>query len=367
MPAYYETGFAVREASWHQLETLIQKELTLPADREEAYQLAGHDFEVVDVPAGTVGRKIDNPNEATGNVVRINGEWHTFRLEDSKKGSYITQRRQDGSNGPLHGNFIEIHNTSFENIPNGVGWDLMTALFDQGLKLDTGFVLKGGAICVVTAFLPEAVYLPGDPSKIFPFVSASWGHDGSKGLNVRSTNVREVCWNTYSTSELIAGAAGTQFTFRHTKNWRERVSEAKKVISGLATQNEAYVELLQRYAETPVDHATRERFAMAVALDQRAKSTLQFREDVAKGVYSPKVQRNAEAARDSVLALFNGPTIPEAHKLTAYGLILAGGEYLDHVRKYQSQDSYVGRTLLRDEPCKARLPKLIDDLVEVAA
>ena len=243
----------------------------------------------------------------------------------------------------------------------------MEALFSEGLKLDTGFVLKEGAICVLTAFLPEAIYLPGDTSRIFPFVSASWGHDGSRGLNVRSTNVREVCWNTFSASELVAGAAGTQFTFRHTKNWRERIEEAKKVIQGLGKQNELYVEMLQEYAATPVDSLTKDRFAMAVALDQRAKSTLQFKEDVAKGIYSPKVQRNAEKARDAVLALFNGPTIPDAHKETAYGLFLAGGEYLDHVRKYQTEDSYVGRTLLRDEPAKARLPKLIRDLVEVAA
>jgi|GEM_PF-2206943 len=365
MPAYYESGFAVREASWHQLETLIQEELTLPADREKAYQLAGHDFDVVEVPNGNIGKVVD-PETYQGNLARVNGEWRSLDIRPEKKGLYVKQGTKEAP-GQLNGNFLEVANDSYEVIPNGIGWDLMTALFDEGLKLDTGFVLQGGAICVVTAFLPEAVQITGDDSRIFPFVSASWGHTGNRGLSVRSTEVREVCWNTFSASEFLAESVGTQFNFRHTKNWRERIEEAKKVIKGLATQNEAYRELMEQYANTPVDHATRERFAMAVALDQRASSTLKFREDVAKGVYSPKVQRNAEAARDAVLALFNGPTVPEAHKLTAYGLILAGGEYLDHVRKYQTAESYVGRTLLRDEPAKARLPKLIRDLVEVAA
>jgi phage/plasmid-like protein (TIGR03299 family) len=343
---------------------LIQEELTLPQDRPKAEILAGHDYEVVEVPNGNIGRVID-PETYTGNIARVNGEWRSLDVRAEKKALYVKQQRPEGP-GPLHGNFLEVANDSYEVIPNSIGWDLMEALFDEGLKLDTGFVLKGGAICVITAFLPEAVYLPGDSSRIFPFVSASWGHDGSRGLNVRSTNVREVCWNTFSASELVANAAGTQFTFRHTKNWRERVAEAKKVISGLAEQNEAYVEVLQEFASTPVDSGTKQRFALAVALDQRAKSTLRFKEDVAKGVYSPKVQRNAESAAEKVLALFNTASIPEAHKDTAYGLFLAGGEYLDHVRKYQSDDSYVGRTLLRDEPAKARLPKLIRDLVEVA-
>ena len=361
MPAYYEDGFAVREASWHKLESLIEEELELPRDREKAYVLAGHDYELVERPNGNVGRVVD-PGTYKGNLARVNGEWRSLDIRPEKKGLYITQPR-DGNPGPLHGNFIEVANDTYTVIPNGVGWDLMEAMFEQGLKLDTGFVLKGGAICVVTGFLPEAVYLPGDSSRIFSFVSASWGHDGSKGLSVRSTEVREVCWNTYSASELVAEAAGTQFNFRHTKNWREQVADAKKVIAGMGSGLEVYREQLEEFAATPVDHAIRERFAMAVALDQTAKSTVRFREDVANGVYSPKVQRNAEEARDKVLALFNGPTIPEAHKLTGYGLLLAGGEYLDHVRKYQSKETYVGRTLLRDEPAKARLPKLIRDLV----
>jgi hypothetical protein len=58
-----------------------------------------------------------------------------------------------------------------------------------------------------------------------------------------------------------------------------------------------------------------------------------------------------------------GPTIPEAHNLTAYGLHLAGVEYFDHLRGYRSQDSYVKRTLLSDNPAKANLIKTIRECV----
>jgi hypothetical protein len=78
------------------------------------------------------------------------------------------------------------------------------------------------------------------------------------------------------------------------------------------------------------------------------------------------VQSNVAKAEAKVKALFDGPTIPEAHRFTAYGLHMAGVEYLDHVRKAQSPESHVGRTLLRDEPAKARLTPLIRDIVASA-
>ena len=59
-------------------------------------------------------------------------------------------------------------------------------------------------------------------------------------------------------------------------------------------------------------------------------------------------------ARAKVRAIFDGPTIPEAHRNTAYGLVQAGIEYLDHLRSYRNSDTYLGRTLLRDEPLKRK-------------
>ena len=72
---------------------------------------------------------------------------------------------------------------------------------------------------------------------------------------------------------------------------------------------------------------------------------------------------NAEGERTKILSLFMGPTVPEAHKLTGYGLWLAGGEYFDHLRAYRSKDSYVRRTLLADNPAKASLAKTVRELV----
>src|SRR5690348_13488534 len=182
MSAYFNTGFTVNTPSWHQLENLIMGELRLPRDREQAYVLAGHDFDLIERPNGNIGKVVD-PATFTGNICRVDGEWRSLDVRAEKKGLYIVQLR-DGEPGPLHGNFLEVANRSYEIIPNEIGWDLLEALYSD-LQLDTGFVLHDGAVCVVTAYLPEPVTIDGDNSRVFPFVSASWGHDGSHGLTVR--------------------------------------------------------------------------------------------------------------------------------------------------------------------------------------
>src|SRR5262245_38547630 len=120
MPAYFTEGFCVREPSWHKQETLVLDDLVLPQDREKAYTLSGHDFRVVEVMNGNVGAKIADPTKDRRNIVRIDGVWHTFDLRKEKKGLYISQVREDGP-GPVHGNFLEVVNDSFEVIPNEVG------------------------------------------------------------------------------------------------------------------------------------------------------------------------------------------------------------------------------------------------------
>ena len=55
--------------------------------------------------------------------------------------------------------------------------------------------------------------------------------------------------------------------------------------------------------------------------------------------------------------------IPEMHRNTGLGMMYAGVEYLDHLRGYRNQSTYLGRTLLRDEPLKSRLIPMIKELV----
>lgn len=345
MPAYFNEGFFVRKPAWHQLGTVLDE---YPG-REDAIRLAGHDF---DVTAAPLFARFGSPEAP---VYKEVPGWRQL----------IATSNGDRKN-PFHGNLIHVARDSYAVIQNTVLYDFAEALLDQGFKYETGITLKDGALVALTLILDEPIRLRGDDSLILPYLSLSGAHDGSGALKGRSTSVRVVCANTESLAEAEGKRLGTDFTIRHTQKWADRVEDAKKAITGVRKDIESYRVVMDELAQQPVTKSDRDLFASALVLDQKVASVPRFKADVAKGAYSARVQSNVEEARASVLRLFDGPTIPEAHKLTAYGLHLAGVEYLDHIRRANNDATRVGRSLLRDEPAKARLTPLIREIAAAA-
>lgn len=346
MPAYFDQGFFVRKPAWHGLGIVLDE---YPG-RAEAMRLAGHDFNVVSSPLFS---RVGSPEDPR--YIEVPG-WKR-----------LTAVSNGDEKCAAHGNLLDITPDTYHEIQNDVPYDFAEVLLEQGFKYETGITLKGGAQCALTLLLDEPITVTGDNTVTLPYLGLSWTHDRSGALRGRSTSVRQVCANTVAASEAEGKSLGTDFTIRHTKNWRERVADAKKAIQGVREDIRLYEAAMEELASLNVTPNDRVRFATAVMLDQRASSVPKYKADVAAGKYTPRVQTNVENGVEKLLALFNGPTIPEAHKLTGYGLHMAGVEYLDHIRRAESQDSYVGRTLLRDEPAKARLNKLVHDIAATAA
>jgi phage/plasmid-like protein (TIGR03299 family) len=345
MPTYFDQGFFVRKPAWHGLGVVLDE---YPG-REEAIKLAGHDFDVTSSP---LFARFGSPEAP---VYREVPGWRQL----------IATSNGDERNA-FHGNLLNVARDSYAAIQNTVMYDFAEALLDQGFKYETGITLKDGAVTALTLLLDEPIQITGDDSLILPYLSLSNAHDGSGALRGRSTTVRVVCANTEAAAEAEGKRLGTDFAIRHTQKWADRVEDAKKAIKGVRADIESYRAVMEELAAIPVTRFDRELFAAALVLDQKVASVSRFKADVAKGQYSARVQTNVENATASVLGLFNGPTIPEEHRLTAYGLHQAGVEYLDHVRKAQSDATRVGRSLLRDEPAKARLTPLIRDIVSAA-
>lgn len=325
MPAYYDQGFAVRKASWHGMETLLDE---FPS-REEGMRLAGHDFDMVESPV-YIGQEALSILD-TDTRKKLDG-WKAIVREDN-------------------GAVLHVTKDSYTIIPNSVGWDIAEALSGEGAKFETGMTLKDGAVCLVCVWLDEPVNITGDDSATLPYGIVRWTHDGSGSLLCRSTSVRVVCANTDEASAFEARKRGTEFSFRHTKNAMTRIEDAKMAIRGIRLAHEEYVELAEELARIPVTAEQRERFVT------------EFLPIGPDALVSERVMSNVQEGRTLVRNLFDGPTIPEAHKLTAYGLRLAGVEYLDHLRGYRNSDTYVGRQLLRTEPAKAKLATLIREVV----
>lgn len=368
MPDYFTTGYFVEETAWHKMGIVLAQP---PATREEAIRLAGHDYRVVSFQNGDILRPLTREefdtlkSDPNTNIVRFGGQWHLFGHNATKQGLRISQVR-DGVAGPLDGNSLTVANDSLAIIQNEVAYDFADAMVDLGFVRWAGITLRDGAECALTFKLDEPIQVSGDDSATLPYFVLNWAHDGSGSLRGRSTSIRAVCWNTVSAGEAEGKRLGTEFSIKHTQNWKARVEDAKKAIKGVREDIATYREVMEEFAAVPVTRSDRDLFISALVLDQKVASVSRFKADVAKGAYSARVQGNVERATAKVKSLFTGSTIPEDHKLTAYGLHLAGVEYLDHVRKAQSDATRVGRSLLRDEPAKARLTPLIRDIVAAA-
>ena len=78
-----------------------------------------------------------------------------------------------------------------------------------------------------------------------------------------------------------------------------------------------------------------------------------------------RVARNVEEARAALRMILDSKTTQQVSG-TAYGLVQAAGEYLDHVRNARSWETKLNRTLIRPEPLKHRALSLIREVVATA-
>lgn len=331
--------YSVRTAPWHLgTGTNVLMLDTAPETRMARMAAAGQDWTVLEED---VYRKLTREIQTSGGYVAESTTFPTI------PGWKIITRSDTGA-------ILNVPRDSYEVVQNVVGHELYEILA-KGARLDdgTGGTVKGGAVCYLAARLDEPAQVNGDPSPIFPYIVVTWAHDGSGAIQARRTSVRVVCWNTLSLAEAESARSGRQYTFRHTARVLDRIEDAKRVIAGAREDAAAFIELANELAAIPATDTQRElfveRFIPAPVAD----------------VVSDRVRANIDEARAKVRGIFDSPTIPEAHRNTAYGLVTAGVEYLDHLRGYRNSDTYLGRTLLRDEALKARLVPMVREVVGV--
>jgi phage/plasmid-like protein (TIGR03299 family) len=336
-----EQSFTVRNPAWWDLGAVF--DLDHYPGKEEAMRLAGHDWDVVTAPFRVelsnkllAGAGQDTNPEGAGKLRSVSG-WEVHLRGDNLE-------------------MLHVAKESFASIPNSVAYEVVELLFDQGFKLESGGSMDGGKQCYLTVKLLNPITITGDDSVVLPFGGLSWCHDGTGALKCRAGTIRQVCQNTVTASEAEGKALGTDFTFRHTKNWRERIEDAKEAVRGIRQNLDVYRKLAEELATIPVTTGQRDLFVSEIIGDKGGVVSL-------SATTSDKVKSNIEGERAKINSLFFGPTIPEAHRLTAYGLHLAGVEYFDHCRAYKTKESYVRRTLLKDNPAKASLVRTIRELV----
>jgi phage/plasmid-like protein (TIGR03299 family) len=324
MPANVESMFSVREMPWHR-EGLILPDY--PGSWNEARTLAGLDWDPITSEVYAFAGI--NPDGTTC-YERVGG-WKAISRSDT-------------------GGVLSINKDTYTLIDHAEMGEIVEAVLAQpNIKWETAGVLDSGRSVWCLALLDEPLTLPGDTSPTLPFLAITNRDDGTAACALRATAVRIVCANTFRAAELQGERTGATFSFIHKASWRNRIDEARQAVTGARAEMRRYSELAAELLAIPVTARQRELFIT------------EFIPMPPDGLITDRVARNVGEARNALRLLFDSPT-NEQIAGTAYGLVQAAGEYLDHVRTARSWETRLNRTLIRPEPLKHRALTLVREV-----
>lgn len=369
MPAYFESGFSVRQPMWHGKGIVLGE---YPEDWSDAREKAGLTWEPVEHPAwvmrdvhefelscficgcekqhaegctrfGTHGAisQLDRfPDES---VLTADGK-HVFVVDETHKQVIRSDnKRVLGSN--LSSTYSLI---SHGRQAEGASMEQIVDAFkdvDGKVKFETAGSVADGKQVWALMYLDEPFQIPGDSSETLPFIALLNRHDGSGACKLTRTSVRVVCWNTYQMASAEGDRTGLQYSFRHTGDVESRIEEAKLALDGLRVETAEYREMCTELMKLNVSDAQ-----LNVYLQEFLPNPAEHGEQV-----SERVQSNVERARALFKSLYSDSITAEGITGTGYGLLQASTEYLDHARAYRTHDSYMGRSILHGDPLKARV------------
>jgi phage/plasmid-like protein (TIGR03299 family) len=325
MPANVESMFSVRQMPWHREGTILED---YPGSWAQARVLAGLDWDPITTQVYAL---TDLDADGSPRYEPIEG-WKCIARSDN-------------------GAVLSLNRDTYTVISHGEMGEIVEAVLAQpNVKWETAGVLDGGRSVWCLALLDEPVELPGDDSPTLPYLAITNRHDGTGSCALRATAVRIVCANTFRAAELEGDRTGATFSFIHKSSWRTRIEEARQAITGARAEIHRYQELAVALLAIPVTSKQRELFVT------------EFIPMPPAGLVTDRVARNVEDARQALRMIFESKTTEQVAG-TAYGLVQAAGEYLDHVRTARSWETRLNRTLIRPEPLKHRALSLISDVV----
>jgi len=324
MPADVETMFSVRAMPWHREGLVLDQH---PTTWAEARTLSGLTWD----PITEAVYELRGVDEAGLPLYEPIAGWQRIARSDT-------------------GVTLWINRDSYAVIDHGEMGEIVEAVLAQpNVKWETAGVLDEGRSVWCLALLDEPIQLPGDDSPTLPYLAITNRHGQPGGCTLRATAVRIVCANTFRAAELEGDRTGTTFSFVHKRGWRGRVDQARDAVTGARREMRAYEALAKELLGIPVSSRQRELFIT------------EFMPMPPNGLVTDRVARNVEEARSAIRSILASETTAPVAR-TAYGLVQAAGEYLDHVRRSRSWETKLGRTLIRPEPLKAKALTLAREL-----
>jgi phage/plasmid-like protein (TIGR03299 family) len=347
MPADIEQMFSVREVPWHREGHVLDG---YPQSFAEARTLAGLDWDPVAVLTAERLMTTAQYQEKVKEIIRLSAmesvEDTSRKLTDLYEQSLRTDKefRRIARDDDMR--TLSYQRNSYNIIPNSAFGEIIDSILEAEpgtVRLETGGSLAGGRKVWMLARINEPVPLPGDGTATFPFLGITSSHDGQASCAARLTTVRIVCGNTFSAAEAEGQRTGAVYSFSHRGDWRSRMGEAREALMYARQQTREYAEAMTELLGVKVTPAQEELFLR------------EFIPAPPEGLISDRVAKNIGEARAAVQGFLDSPTVlGTGVRGTAYGLVQAAGEYLDHVRTARTWESKMNRSLLHAEPLKAK-------------
>ena len=364
---YFDTGFCVRQPSWHGKEVLLDE---APESWDEARTAAKLTWE---------------PEARPSYITRYQKEFVLCRECDARRGKrhdaectfdgevLLPDCAPEGTLFATDGEHVFVpsdhqqilRNDTYALLTGDVSADYsliyhgkkhaqghqgfsMEQIIDMyvplGVKFDTTGSAKGGGLVWAVMYLDEPFTVPGDSSVSVPYMTILNAHDASGACKLVFTQVRVVCANTWQMASVMGDQTGHQIVFRHVGNVEDRAELMLQSIADLREETKQYLAMAAVMQEVEAGERQIKKF-----LSEFIPNPAENGEQV-----SDRVQQNIESARAAYTHILSNSPTCEGIEGTMYGVVQAGIEYLDHSRKYRSKDTYMGRTILKADPLKAR-------------
>lgn len=304
--------FSTRMPTWHGLGMIF----TDYPSREEAQALV-HPWEPISAPVYQAVPQVTEEGDLITEYVEIPGQKSITRSDNHE--------------------VLGVVGDGYEPVQNNELWDIAEALEGSGVDVcyETAGSLNGGRKVWVLLKLQDPIEIKGDPNgATLPYYALQNSHDGSGAFRGQAIMTRIVCANTAQIADMDARARGTEFTFKHTKNVRDRIEDARQALGGWRESLDDWKLLNEHLLTIEVDRERRDAFLT------------KFIPEPSGNVISDRVRENIHEARRDFLAVLASPTCEGINK-TASGLVAAATEYAEHVRRAHSQQTRFTRSFLK--------------------
>lgn len=323
--------FSVRQEMWHGLGTVLPEHPT----REEAQQIA-HPWEPITEPVYRMVPTVGPDESLTEQVEQVEGFQAVVRSDTSET--------------------LGVVSSTYEPVKNSEMYDIAEALESSGdgmVKYETGGSLFGGRKVWLLLRLDEPLVLRNDPiTATVPYYALQNAHDGSGAFRGQALSTRIVCANTSHLADLEASRKGTEFTFRHTRNVRDRIEEARAALegwrSGLREWRLGQEALLGVRMDTAQEAEFIERF---IPMPQA-------------GLVSERVKTNVLNGQTTLRNILRGETLEGVHG-TGYGAVQAAVEYRNHYQRARSQENRFRRSYLDRDRIVSDAVDLVREITHV--